>query len=65
VQAVVIGKLKNRLGGHNIGLAPELLDNTMKAIKAAIVEHIEVYNPDWSKKVGGGRLRPRHWQLHF
>jgi hypothetical protein len=24
VQAVVIGKLKNRLGGHNIGLAPEI-----------------------------------------
>ena len=47
------GKLKNRLGGHNIGMANELLDNTMKAIKAAIVEHIEIDNPDWSKKVGG------------
>jgi hypothetical protein len=54
VQAVLIGKLKNRLGGHNIGLAPELLADTMKAINAAIVEHIEKYTPDWSQKVGGG-----------
>jgi hypothetical protein len=46
-------------------MAPELLEDTMKAIKAAIVEHIEKYKPDWSKKVGGGRLRPRHWQPHF
>jgi hypothetical protein len=53
VQAVVIGKLKNRLGGHNIGMAPVLLDGTMKEIKAAVVEHIEKYNPGWSKKVGG------------
>jgi hypothetical protein len=53
------------LGGHNIGLVPELLDDVMKEIKAAIVEHIGKYSPDWSKKAGGGSLRPRHWQLHF
>ena len=56
VQAVAIGKRKNRLGGHNIGMANKLLDDVMKEIKAAVVEHIEKDNPDWSKKVGGGSL---------
>jgi hypothetical protein len=43
-----------RLGGHSMGRATKELDDVMKEIKAAIVEHIEKYNPDWSTKVGGG-----------
>ena len=67
VQAVVIGKLKNRLGGHNIGMANELLNDVMKEIKAGIKDYAEKCDDelDWWTKEGGGRLRPRHWQLHF
>jgi hypothetical protein len=57
-----------RLGGHSMGRATKELDDVMKEIEATTVEHIEKCKPGWSKKVGGGgrgRLRPRHWQLHF
>ena len=56
VQAVLIGKPKNRLGGHNIGLAPELLDDTIKAITAGIKDYAEKCDdePDWWTKEGGG-----------
>ena len=57
VQAVAIGKLKNRLGGHNIGLAPELLDDTMKAITATIRDYATKSEPRkgaWWTKEGGG-----------
>jgi hypothetical protein len=45
-----------RLGGHNMGREPLLLDDVMKAIEATIVEHVEKCEtkPDWSTKVGGG-----------
>jgi hypothetical protein len=44
-----------RLGGHNMGRAPLLLDDVMKAIKTTTVEHVEKCEtpPDWSTKVGG------------
>jgi hypothetical protein len=60
VQAVLIDKPKKdnelRLGGHNIGPAPVLLDNTMKAIIiATIVDYATKCDtkPDWWTKEGG------------
>ena len=55
VQAVVIGKLKNRLGGHNIGMANKLLDDVMKEIKAGIKDYAEKCDDelDWWTKEGG------------
>ena len=56
VQAVVIDKLKNRLGGHNIGMANKLLDDVMKEIKAGIKDYAENCDDelDWWTKEGGG-----------
>jgi hypothetical protein len=54
---LLIGKLKNRLGGHNIGLAPELLDDVMKAITATIRDYATKSEPRkgaWWTKEGGG-----------
>jgi hypothetical protein len=67
VQAVLIDKLKKdnelRLGGHNKGPAPVLLDDTMKANTAPTVDYATKCDttPDWWTTAGGGGLRPRHW----
>jgi hypothetical protein len=68
---VLIDKLKKendlRLGGHNMGLAPVLLDDAMKAIKATIEDYARKcdHEPDWWTKVGGGvhqALRLRYFR---
>jgi hypothetical protein len=59
MQAVLIDKLKKdntqRLGGHNIGLAPRLLDEAMKAITATIRDYATKCDnkPSWWTKEGG------------
>jgi hypothetical protein len=39
VQTVLKMENNTRPGGHNMGPAPALLDDDMKAIKAVIVDH--------------------------
>jgi hypothetical protein len=58
VQAVlrlVAEKLRLRFGGHNMGPAPVLLDDAMKAVKAAIMDHATTRRTAIPRLIGGRR----------